>query len=193
MMAERHNMIDEDESNNPHHEYVQATITLESEEVVKEIVNEPSLDDPLEESFAQVKFELDLDMVCEQAKVLWESTFDIRPENEKTTKISFPNTFLSAAEEEEKNEHLESVEHLKQIEPPLAPNLSNDKEMSTEAYSFITIPFEILHEPRASVFQCIKEPSYDKFVKDLRTQGHKFRNYLLKKILRSKQVGYQRW
>jgi hypothetical protein len=64
---------------------------------------------------------------------------------------------------------------------------------STKAHSFITIPFETLHEPQASVLQCLKEPSYDKFVKDICTQGHKFRNHLHKKILRSKQVGYLRW
>jgi hypothetical protein len=88
---------------------------------------------------------------------------------------------------------LASIEHLEQIEPPSTPNLSNDKEMSTEAHSFITIPFETLHEPQASVLQCLKEPSYDQFVKDLCIQGHKSRNYLPNKILRSKQVGYLRW
>jgi hypothetical protein len=46
-------------------------------------------------------------------------------------------------EEEEKEEHLESIENLEQIEPPSTTNL----EMSTEAHSFITIPFETLHEP----------------------------------------------
>jgi hypothetical protein len=46
-------MIDEDDSSNPYHEHVQATTTLGSEEVVKEIINEPSLEDPLEETFAQ--------------------------------------------------------------------------------------------------------------------------------------------
>jgi hypothetical protein len=39
LMAERHYMINKDESNNPHHEHVQATTTLESEEIVEEIVN----------------------------------------------------------------------------------------------------------------------------------------------------------
>jgi hypothetical protein len=38
------------------------------------------------------------------------------------------DTSSSVAKEEEKGEHLESVEHLEQIEPPPAPNLSNDKE-----------------------------------------------------------------
>jgi hypothetical protein len=144
LIAERHCMIDEDESSNPHHEHVQATTTLESEDVVEEIANEPSLEDPLKESCAQFEFDLDLDMLCEQAEVL-DSTLKIRLENGETTEISFPSS--SAVEEEEKNEHLESVEHLEQIEPPPAPNLSNDKEMSTKAHSFITIPFETLHEP----------------------------------------------
>jgi hypothetical protein len=92
-----------------------------------------------------------------------------------------------------KRAHLESIEDLEQIESPSTPNLSNDKEICTEAHSFITIPFETLHEPQASVLQCLKEPSYDKFVKDLCTQGHKSRNHLPNKILRSKQVGYLRW
>jgi len=51
-MAERHYMIDENESSNPHHEHAHATTTLGSEEVVEEIVNEPSLKDPMEESCA---------------------------------------------------------------------------------------------------------------------------------------------
>jgi len=50
-------------------------------------------------------------------------------------------------EEEEKDEHLEFVKHIEKIEPLSTPNLSNDKEMSIEAHSFITIPFETLHEP----------------------------------------------
>ena len=45
-------MIDEDGTNNSYHEHVQAT-TFGSEEVVKETVNEPSLEDPLEACLAQ--------------------------------------------------------------------------------------------------------------------------------------------
>jgi hypothetical protein len=60
---------------------------------------------------------------------------EIRPKNGETIKISFPNTSSLAAEEEEKDEHFEYVEHLEQIEPPSTPNLSNDKEMSTETSS----------------------------------------------------------
>jgi hypothetical protein len=186
LMARGHYMIDEAESSNPHHEHVQATTTLESEDFVEEIANEPSLEDPLEKSCPQFEFDLDLDMLCEQDEALLDSTPEIRPENGDTTEISFPSS--SAAEEEKKEEHLESVEHLEQIEPPSTPNLSNDKEMSTEAHSFITIPFETLHEPQASVLQCS-----DKFVNNLCTQGHKSRNNLPKKIIQSKQVGYLRW
>jgi hypothetical protein len=112
---------------------------------------------------------------------------EIRPKNGETTKISFPNTSSSTAEEEEKNERLESFEHLALIEPHSTPNLSNDNELSTEAPSFIIIPLETLHEPQASVLQFLKEPSYDKLVKDLWTQGHKYRDHLPKKILRTKQ------
>ena len=51
----------------------------------------------------------------------------------------------------------------KQIEPPPIPNLSNDKEVSAEAPSFITIPFETHHKAQASFPQFLKEPSYAKF------------------------------
>jgi hypothetical protein len=102
-------------------------------------------------------------------------------------------TILESEEIVDNDEQEEKEEYLQQIEPPSTPNLSNDKEMSTEAHSFITIPFETLHETQASVLQCLKEPSYDKFVKDLCTQGNKSMNHLPKKIIRSKQVGYLRW
>jgi hypothetical protein len=66
LMVERHYMIDENESSNLHH-----ATTLGSEEVVKEIVNKPSLEDPSEESFPQFEFDLDLYMISEQAEALW--------------------------------------------------------------------------------------------------------------------------
>jgi hypothetical protein len=69
----------------------------------------------------------------------------------ETTEISFPTTSSSAAEQEEKGKHLESVEHLEHTAPLSNPKLSNDKEMSTEAHSFITIPLETLREPQASI------------------------------------------
>jgi len=109
-MVERHYTIDEDDSINPHHEHVQATTTLRSEVVVEEIVNELRLKNPFEERYAQ--FEFDLDMVWEQAKALLDFTPEIRPETGETTEMSFPNTSFLTFEEEEKDEHLESVEHL---------------------------------------------------------------------------------
>jgi hypothetical protein len=39
-------------------------------------------------------------------------TPEIRPETGETTEMSFPNTSFLTSEEEEKDEHLESVEHL---------------------------------------------------------------------------------
>jgi hypothetical protein len=96
LMAEGYYMIDEDDSSNPHYEHVQATTALRSEVVFEEIVNEPSLEDPFEESCAQ--FEFDLDLVPEQNEALLDSTPEIQPENGETTEISFPNTYSSAAE-----------------------------------------------------------------------------------------------
>jgi hypothetical protein len=91
------------------------------------------------------------------------------------------------------NEEKEKEEHLEHTAPPPNPNTSNDKEMSTEAHSFITIPFETFHEPQASIPKCLKEPSYPNTVKDLCTQPRKSRHHRPKKILRSKQVGYIKW
>jgi hypothetical protein len=102
-------------------------------------------------------------------------------------------TILESDEIVDNNEEEEKEKHLEQIELPSTPNLSNDKEMSTEAHFFITNPFETLNEPQASILQCLKEPSYDKLVKDLCIQGHKSMNYLPKKIIRNKQLGYLRW
>jgi hypothetical protein len=73
-MAREQYMIDEDCPSDPHHEHVQATTTFESEEVVEEIFCEPSLEDPLEKSFAQFEFDLDIDMIHEQAKALLDPT-----------------------------------------------------------------------------------------------------------------------
>jgi hypothetical protein len=116
-------------------------------------------------------------------------TPETRPENGETIEISLPSTSSSAAEFEGEG----GDEHLEQAAPPSNPKSSNDKKMSIEAHSFITIPLETFHEPQASILQCLKEPSYAKTVKDLCTQPRKFRNHRPKKILRSKQVGYIRW
>jgi hypothetical protein len=76
---------------------------------------------------------------------------------------------------------------------PRQIQICHDKEVSTEAHSSSTIPLNKLHEPQALVFQCLKEPSYAKTVKDPCTQVHKSRNHHPKKIFGSKQVGYLRW
>lgn len=70
--------------------------------------------------------------------------------------------------------------------------MSNDKEVSTEAHSFIILPLETHHESKASILQCLKEPSYAKIFKDLCRQAHKSRNHRPKKVFPSKQVGYLR-
>jgi hypothetical protein len=80
-----------------------------------------------------------------------------------------------------------------QVEPPTTPNLTNNKEMSTEAHSFITIPLETFHESQASFIQCLKEPFYAKTLKDLCKEVGKPRNHRPKKILLSNKVGYLRW
>jgi hypothetical protein len=151
-------MIDEDCPSDPHHEYVQATTTFESEEVVEEIFCEPSLEDPLEESFAQFEFDLDLDMVHEQVKALLDSAPEMRTENG-----------------EEENEE--------QIEPPPILNWSNDKEVSTETHSFITIPLETQY---ASTFHCLEEPSYVEIFKVSRTERCNYRNRHTKKFFQRK-------
>jgi hypothetical protein len=93
-------------------------------------------------------------------------------------------------EKKEQIEHTEQVEHKEKIEPPSDTSLSNDKEVSTEAHSFIIVPLETHHESKALILQCLKEPSYAKILKDLYKQAHKSRNHRPKKIFPSKQVGY---
>jgi hypothetical protein len=119
---------------------------------------EPSLDDPLEESFAQFEFDLDLDMVHEQAKALLDPAPEMWTEN---------------GEEE----------NLEQIEPPPISNWPNDKEVSTEAHSLITIPLETQQIPSS---QCLEELSYVEIFEDSRSQNHKSRNCVPKWIPRNK-------
>jgi hypothetical protein len=76
-----------------------------------------------------------------------------------------------------------------QIEPPPTPNLSSDKELSTEAHSFITIPLETFHEPQVSFIHYLKEPSHSKTLKDQCKQASKSRNHCPRKILLSNKVG----
>jgi hypothetical protein len=87
----------------------------------------PNLEDPLEESFAQFEFDLDLDMVHEHTKALLDPTPKMQTENG-------------------------DEENQEQFKPPPISNWSNDKEVSTEAHSFITIPLDTHHEPQASSF-----------------------------------------
>jgi hypothetical protein len=105
-------------------------------------------------------------------------------------------------EEEEKEEqiehtdqveHREHIKHKEKIEPPADTGLSNDNEVSIEAHSFIIVPLETHRESKASILQCLKEPSYAKILKNLCRQAHKSRNHRHKKIFPSKQVGYLRW
>jgi hypothetical protein len=128
---------------------------------------ELSLEDPLEESFAQFEFDLDLDMIHEQAKALLDPIPEMRAENG-----------------EEENQE--------QIEPPPTLNLSNDKELSTEAHPFVTITLETHHETQVSFRHCLMALTYAIIIKDLCT-GHKFMNNLPKKIQFNKKVGYLRW
>ena len=79
------------------------------------------------------------------------------------------------------------------LSPPPNPNLSNDKEVSTEAHSFVTIPLKTHHETQVSFLQCLKALSYAIILKDLCTEGHKSRNNLPMKIRLSKKIGYLKW
>jgi hypothetical protein len=128
---------------------------------------ESSLEDPLEESFAQFKFDLDLDIVHEQAKALLDPAPEMRTENG----------------EEEKME---------QFEPPPILNWPNDKEVSTEAHSFVTIPLETYHSHQVPSFQCLEEPSYVEIFEESHTEDHKSRNRVPKWIPRNKD-NYIKW
>jgi hypothetical protein len=104
--------------------------------------------DPLGECFAQFEFDLDLDMIREQAEALLDSTPKMRIENGETTEISSSKSSSSTAKplivdryKEEGKE--EQVEH---TELPNNPNVSNDKEVSTETHSLINFPLEIHNE-----------------------------------------------
>jgi hypothetical protein len=111
--------------------------------------NEPSLEDPLEASFAQFEFDLDLDMAHEQAQVLLDPIPEMQTKNGETAETSFLNSFPSAAKALiMENNKVEEKEE--QIELP--PNFSNDKEVSIEAHSFVTIHFETQNEPQAYLY-----------------------------------------
>jgi hypothetical protein len=54
------------------------------------------------------------------------------------------------SEEKAVNKAEEKDEQVEQFDPP--PNPSNDKEVSTETYSLVTIPLETYHAPQVSSF-----------------------------------------
>jgi hypothetical protein len=156
-MARGQYMIDKDGPNNSCHEHVQAT-TFGIEEVVKETVNKPNMEHPLQACLVQFGDDVDLDKLLEQTDAILDLTPEVRTENGETIEISFPNSSSLAAEpfivdNHEEEEKEEQVEHIK---PPTTPSLSNNKEMSTKAHSFVTIPLETLHEPQASLIQYLK-------------------------------------
>jgi hypothetical protein len=124
---------------------------------------EPSLEDSLKESFAQVEFDLDLDMI-----------------HEKAISDPTPEVLIENGGEEKKE----------QFEPPPISNWPNDKEVSTEAYSFVTIPLETYHQVPS--FQCLEESSYVEIFEDSHTHHHKSRNHVPKWIPRNKD-NYIRW
>jgi hypothetical protein len=80
-------------------------------------------------------------------------------------------------------------ENEEQIEPLPISNWPNDKEVSTEAHSLITIPLETHQVPS---FQCLEEPSYVEIFEESHTEDHKSRNYVPKWIPRNK-FKYIRW
>ena len=75
-MARGQNMIDEDTSNNSHHEHVQTTAKLVSEKIVDEVVSEFSSEDLEMECFTQDDYDLDLDRLVEQDGVLHELSLE---------------------------------------------------------------------------------------------------------------------
>jgi hypothetical protein len=65
--------------------------------------------------------------------------------------IQITTTLVS---KERADNHEEEEEEMEQIEPP--PNPSNDKDVSTKAHSFVTIPLETYHSSQVSSFQCLE-------------------------------------
>jgi outer membrane biosynthesis protein TonB len=169
LMAEGHYMIDEDDASHSCHEHVPDTTILESKEIVDN--NEE------EEKEEQI-----VDNIEEQEEKD-EQIQHIEEQEEKEEQI----------EHRDQIEQEEQVEHKEKIEPPADTSLSNEKEVSTEAYSFIIAPLETHHESKALILQCLKESSYAKILKDLCRQAHKSWNHRQKKIFPNKQVCYLRW
>jgi hypothetical protein len=110
----------------------------------------------------------------------------------KSTHEQAQITTILVSEEKAVDKEEEKDEHLEQIEPPPIPIFSNDKEVSTEAHSFITIPLETYLEPQVSSFQCLEVSSYVEIFEDSHSQDHKSRNHVPKWIPRNKD-NYIRW
>jgi hypothetical protein len=141
LMAEGHYMIDEDDASHSCHEHVPDTTILESKEIVDNN-EEEGKDEQIEHIGEEGKEEQIVD--------------DIEEQEEKEEQI----------EHRDQIEQEEQVEHKEKIEPPADTSPSNDKEVSTEAHSFIIVPLETHHESKALILQCLKELSYAKILKD---------------------------
>jgi hypothetical protein len=109
----------------------------------------------------------------------------LAPINEQAKALLDPTPEMQIENGEEENQE--------QIEPPPILSWSNDKEVSTEAHSLITIPLETYHSPLVSSFQCLDELSYVAIFEDSCTQDHTSRNRGPKRNFRSKFLGYIRW
>jgi hypothetical protein len=101
-------------------------------------------------------------------------------------------TTLVSEERADNHEDEEKEEQVEQFEPPQNSNPSNDKEVSTEAHSFVTIALETYHSLQVSSFQCLEDPSYVEIFEESHTEDHKSRNRVPKWILRNKD-NYIRW
>jgi len=185
-MAHGHYMIDEDDASHSCHEHVPDTIILESKEIVDNNEEEEKKDqvEHIEEQVGHKEEQIE-----HRKQIEHKDQIEHIEEVKKEEQIEH----IEQIEHKDQIEHIEQVEHKDQIEPPADTSLSNDKEVSTKAYSFIIIPLETHHEYKASILQYLKEPSYAKILKDLCRQVHKSRNHHPKKIFLSKQVGYLRW
>jgi hypothetical protein len=102
-------------------------------------------------------------------------------------------TTLVSEERADNHKEEEKEKQVEQFEPPQNSNLSNDKEVSIEAHSFVTIPLETYHSPQVLSFQCLEEPSYVAIFEDSHTHDHTSRYRGPKRNFRSKFLGYISW
>jgi hypothetical protein len=87
-------------------------------------------------------------------------------EHVPNTTILYSEEIVDDNEEVEKDEqieHKEQVEHKEKIEPPTHTSLSNDKEVSTEAHSFIIVPLEHIMNPKLQFFNVSKSHRMPRF------------------------------